>query len=270
MIESLGATLLSSLALVGMLGFRHGFDADHIAVVDGMTRARQLHRSYWTSRLVGAQFAIGHSATILIASLLLHDQSAILPAWLDGLGLVISTCFLLAIAASNFAHAWRPAGAHRPHGPMSALLLRVTGGQLHPALVGMAFALSFDSLAQAAFFASRGGQFSGMGAVVLLAAVFGLGMLVADATNGALLSWFASRSDRLARQASRFSSGFIAVVALLTAALGLVRQFQSGFAATWESMGIWVGVGLVAFTSVVYSVRISIQKVRSHAATAGR
>jgi nickel/cobalt transporter (NiCoT) family protein len=270
MIESLGATLLSSLALVGMLGFRHGFDADHIAVVDGMTRARQLHKSYWTSRLVGAQFAIGHSATILIASLLLHGQSAILPAWLDGLGLVISTCFLLAIAASNFAHAWRPAGAHRPHGPMSALLLRITGGQLHPALVGMAFALSFDSLAQAAFFASRGGQFSGMGAVVLLAAVFGLGMLVADATNGALLSWFASRSDRLARQASRFSSGFIAVVALLTAALGLVRQFQSGFAATWESMGIWAGVGLVAFTSVVDSVRISVQKVRSHAAASGR
>jgi nickel/cobalt transporter (NiCoT) family protein len=250
MIESLGATLLSSLALVAMLGFRHGFDADHIAVVDGMTRARQLHKSYWTSRLVGAQFALGHSATILIASLLLHGQSAILPTWLDGLGLVISTCFLLAIAASNFAHAWRPAGAHRPHGPLSAL--------------------SFDSLAQAAFFASRGGQFSGMGAVVLLAAVFGLGMLVADATNGALLSWFASRSDRLARQASRFSSGFIAVVALLTATLGLVRQFETGFAATWESLGIWAGVGLVAFTSVVYSVRISLQKVRSHAATVNR
>jgi nickel/cobalt transporter (NiCoT) family protein len=270
MIESLGATLLSSLALVAALGFRHGFDADHIAVVDGMTRARQLHKSYWTSRLVGAQFAVGHSATILVASLLLHGQSAILPEWLDGLGLVISTCFLLAIAASNFAHAWRPAGAHRPHGPMSALLLRVTGGQVHPALVGMAFALSFDSLAQAAFFASRGGEFSGMGAVVLLAAVFGLGMLVADATNGALLSWFASRSDRLARQASRFSSGFIAVIALLTAGAGLVRQFESGFAATWESMGIWTGVGLVALTSVVYSVRISLQKVRSHAAAAGR
>jgi high-affinity nickel-transport protein len=267
MIESMSAPLLSSLALVGMLGFRHGFDADHIAVVDGMTRARQLHKSYWTSRLVGAQFALGHSATILIASLLLHGQSAILPEWLDGLGLVISTCFLLAIAASNFAHAWHPAGAHRPHGPLSALLLRVTGGQMHPALVGMAFALSFDSLAQAAFFASRGGQFSGIGAVMLLAAVFGTGMLVADATNGALLSWFASRSDRLARQASRFSSGFIAVVALLTAGAGLMRQFETGFAATWEGLGIWVGVGLVAFTSVVYSVRISLQKVRSHGAT---
>jgi hypothetical protein len=81
------------------------------------------------------------------------------------------------------------------------------------------------------------------------------------------LSWFASRSDRLARQASRFSSGFIAVVALLTAGAGLMRQFETGFAATWEGLGIWVGVGLVAFTSVVYSVRISLQKVRSHGPT---
>jgi hypothetical protein len=47
-----------------------------------------------------------------------------------------------------------------------------------------------------------------------------------------------------------------------------MRQFESGFAATWEGLGIWVGVGLVAFTSVVYSVRISLQKVRSHGATA--
>lgn len=270
MIESLGASLLSSLALVGMLGFRHGFDADHIAVVDGMTRARQLHCSYWTSRLVGAQFALGHSATILLASLLLHGQSAALPAWLDGVGLVISTCFLLAIAASNFAHAWRRADSPRPQGPFSAALLRLTGHQLHPALVGMAFAFSFDSLAQAAFFASRGSQLSGIGAVVLLAAAFGLGMLVADATNGALLNWFASRSDRLARQASRFSSGFIAVIAALTAGAGLMREFEAGFAATWENLGMWVGIGLVALTSVVYSVRISLQKVRSHAAAASR
>lgn len=270
MIESLGASLLSSLALVGMLGFRHGFDADHIAVVDGMTRARQLHCSYWTSRLVGAQFALGHSATILLASLLLHGQSAALPAWLDGVGLVISTCFLLAIAASNFAHAWQRADSPRPQGPFSAALLRLTGHQLHPALVGMAFAFSFDSLAQAAFFASRGSQLSGIGAVVLLAAAFGLGMLVADATNGALLNWFAGRSDRLARQASRFSSGFIAVIATATAAAGLMREFEAGFAATWEHLGMWVGVGLVAFTSVVYSVRISLQKARPHASAAGR
>lgn len=271
MIDTSGANLLSSLALVGMLGVRHGFDADHIAVVDGMTRARQLQGSYWSSRLVGAQFALGHSGILLLASLLLHGQSAALPAWLDGLGLVISTCFLLAISASNFAHALRPSdGSPRPPGPLSSALLRLTGHQVHPALVGMAFALSFDSLAQAAFFASRGGQFSGITAVVLLAGVFGLGMLLADAANGALINWFAGRSDRLARNASRFSSGFIALVALLTAGAGLLREFEAGFAATWEQMGLWIGVGLVALTSAVYSVRISLQKARPHAAAAAR
>jgi high-affinity nickel-transport protein len=268
MTEGLDATLATSLLLVGVLGFRHGFDADHIAVVDGMTRARQL-QGFWTSRLVGAQFAFGHSAMILLASLLLHGQSASLPQWLDGLGMAISTCFLLAISASNFAHAWRPASdTPRPLGPVAGALMRITGHQLHPALVGMAFALSFDAMAQAAFFASRGSQFTGMSAVVLLASAFGLGMMVADAANGALLNWFSTRSDRLARHASRFSSGFIALVALLTASAGLLRVFHQDFAASWEHLGIWVGVGLVALTSTVYSVRISLQQARAHAASA--
>lgn len=266
MTEGLGASLAASMLLVGAMGFRHGFDADHIAVVDGMTRARQL-QGFWTSRLVGAQFALGHSAVILLASVLLHGQSASLPQWLDGMGMAISTCFLLAIAASNIAHAMRPPTSEpRPLGPLAAALMRVTGRQLHPALVGMAFALSFDAMAQAAFFASRGGQFSGMGAVVLLAAAFGFGMMVADAANGALLNWFASRSDRLARHASRFSSGFIAVVALVTVSAGLARELHRDFATIWEDLGVWVGVGLVAFTSTVYSIRITLQKARAHAA----
>lgn len=270
MTEVLDAGLAGSLLLVGLLGFRHGFDADHIAVVDGMTRVRQL-QGFWTSRLVGAQFALGHSAVILTASLLLHGQSAQLPQWLDGMGMVISTCFLLAIAASNLAHALRPPSEQpRPLGPLAALLMRLTGGHLHPALVGMAFAFSFDSMAQAAFFASRGSEFTGISAVVLLAAAFGLGMMVADAANGAMLNWFATRSDRLARHASRFSSGFIALIALATVSAGLLREFSADFEATWGALGIWVGVGLVAFTALVYSVRILLQKARANAAAAAR
>ena len=270
MTEGWDASLATSLLLVGMLGFRHGFDADHIAVVDGMTRARQV-QGFWTSRLVGAQFALGHSSVILLASLLLHGQSAALPHWLEGMGMVISTCFLLAIAVSNLAHALRARpGEPRPLGPFASMVMRMTGRHLHPALVGMAFAFSFDSMAQAAFFASRGSQFSGMGAVTLLAGAFGFGMLVADAANGALLNWFASRSDRLARHASRFSSGFIALVALATVAAGLAREFSADFEAQWEALGIWAGVGVVAVTSIVYTVRILLQKVRAHAAPAGR
>lgn len=265
-LDVLGSGLLSSLALIGLMGFRHGFDADHIAVVDGMTRARQLHRSYWTARLVGLQFAVGHSAMILLASLLLFGQSAALPGWLDGLGMVISTVFLLVIAVTNLGHALSRANdAVRPLGPISAALMRATrgrGGHLHPVLVGMAFAISFDSMAQAAFFAARGSEFSGMAAVAVMALVFGVGMTIADAANGALLAWFAGRSDRLASRASRFSSAFIALIALLTAGAGILRQTQAGFAQHWDAAGLWIGVGLVALTSIVYALRISLQRRR--------
>lgn len=263
-LELSGASLVSSLALIGLMGFRHGFDADHIAVVDGMTRARQLHRSYWSARRVGLEFAAGHSATILVASLLLFGQSAALPRWLDGLGMVISTLFLLVIAGTNLRHALRPAARTVPPlGPFSAVLMRATGGHLHPALVGMAFAVSFDSMGQAAFFAARGSEFSGMAAVALMAVVFGLGMTIADATNGALLAWFAGHSDKLARRASRFSSAFVAAVALLTVAAGILRQQAEGFARAWEASGLWIGVGLLALTSLVYLIRIAQQRRRS-------
>ena len=267
-IESLGGGLLPTLLLAALLGFRHGFDADHIAVVDGMTRARQLHRSYWSSRSVGLQFAAGHSATILIAALLLFGQGVALPQWLDGLGLFISTGFLLVIAVSNGLHALTPGdGRARAPGPLAGLLFSLTGRQLHPALVGVAFALSLDSLAQAAFFAAQGGSFSGIGAVASMALAFGIGMMLADAGNGLLLSWFAHRSDRLARHASRFSSAFIALIALATALAALVRQGYAGFEQAWDSAGVWVGVGLVGVTSLVYALRIVAQRLRP-AATA--
>ena len=255
--DLLAPSLLSTLALVGALGFRHGFDADHIAAVDGMTRSRQVQHSYWMARGVGLQFALGHSAVILLASLLLYGQSARLPAWLDGLGLAVSSLFLLIIASANLRHALQPKDASNtdacatPSGPLTALLLRATGGNLHPALVGMAFALSFDALAQAAYFASRGSAFSGMAAVALLAAAFGAGMVLADATNGALLCWFAQRGDRLKQQASRFTSGFIAILALATVASSLWRERDARFAQAWDDAGPWVGLTMMAASLLV-------------------
>jgi nickel/cobalt transporter (NiCoT) family protein len=144
-----------------------------------------------------------------------------------------------------------------------AAILRASGGQLHPALVGMAFAMSFDSMAQAAFFAARGSEFNGMAAVAAMALVFGLGMCIADAANGALLAWFAGRSDRLAHRASRFSSAFIALIALLTAGAGILRQQQAGFAQAWDQSGLWIGAGLIALTSGVYALRITLQRRRA-------
>ena len=262
-----GAGLVSLLLLVGLLGLRHGFDADHIAAVDGMTRARQLRQSYWSARLVGLQFALGHSGVILCASLLLYGQSAALPAWLDGIGKALSFAFLMFIAATNFAHAWRPSQA-APAGPLARMLLRATGGNLHPLLVGMAFAMSFDAWAQAAFFATRGAEFDGFAAVAALAAAFGAGMVAADAGNGALIAWCARRGDLIAQQAGRWASAFIALLALATALSGVARELSPGFAQAWARLedyaGIWLGIGLVGIATFGLLGVVSWQRARIH------
>ena len=96
----------------------------------------------------------------------------------------------VAIALSG-AYLWVPTDAPRWGKSKSS------GGQLHPLLVGVAIALSLDAMAQAAYFAARGGSHSGVGALMTLA--FGAAMVLADAGNGYLLSWCAQRSDSLAR-----------------------------------------------------------------------
>ena len=256
--------LASTLLLAALLGFRHGFDADHIAVVDGMTRSRQLQGSYWRARSVGLQFALGHSAAMLVAALLLFGQSVALPKWLDGLGLAISTSLLLFIAVSNGVHACKAQGDQaRPVGPLAAALNRLSGGQLHPVLVGVAFALSLDAMAQAAYFAASGGSHSGIGAVALMALAFGAGMVLADAGNGFLLSWCAQRSDRMARQASRISSGFIALLALLAAGAAWAREWQQGFALAWDVAGIWIGLGLLLVSLLFYGLHQVLQRPAS-------
>jgi high-affinity nickel-transport protein len=267
----LGHGLLPSLLLVGLMGLRHGFDADHIAVVDGMTRARQLQRSYWSGRAVGLQFAAGHSVTILLASLLFFAYRTETPQWLDGLGRVISIVFLLVISVTNLIHALTPVRVDQtvglPMGPTASLLLRLFGAHLHPVLVGVAFAISFDAMAQAAFFAARGGDLAGLSAVVLMAATFGIGMMLSDAVNGALIAWFASRSDQLSRHASRFSSAFVALIASATAVAAMAREYHEGFAQVWDQQGLWIGLGLVGFTVAIYALHIALQKLRLVPAT---
>ncbi|MEN9551300.1 MAG: High-affinity nickel transport protein, partial [Pseudomonadota bacterium] len=76
-------TLLATCGLLLALGFRHGLDPDHIAVVDGMTRLRHKGSAYWKARLTGFQFAAGHSLTILLATFVFYMYGVQVPAWLD-------------------------------------------------------------------------------------------------------------------------------------------------------------------------------------------
>lgn len=246
------SSLWVTLGLLLALGFRHGLDPDHIAVVDSLTRMRYRANATWSARFTGFQFACGHSLTILLATLVFYWQGASLPEWLDEVGLWVSSVFLLSLAAVNFHHC-RSGHRHRHvGGAVQAALLRAMGPLAHPAGVGFAFAISLDSLAQAGIMAAKGHELGGAWMIVLLAVCFGLGMIIADTGNGLLMQWLVRRSAGLAAQADRLMSGVIATLALAVVIVGHGSRHYLQLEGVLEAWGGWIGLGVTATAVATY------------------
>lgn len=61
-----GWFLISTALLLGM---RHGFDLDHLATIDAITRTVRYKPSL--SRMVGFLFSLGHGLVVIIVSLII-------------------------------------------------------------------------------------------------------------------------------------------------------------------------------------------------------
>lgn len=59
-------TFAALCALALILGIKHGFDADHLATIDGLARCNAA-RSPRAARLSGALFSSGHGLVVLLA-----------------------------------------------------------------------------------------------------------------------------------------------------------------------------------------------------------
>ena len=66
--DQLPTTWAALCALAFVLGAKHGFDADHLATIDGLTRynARTNPR---LARFCGALFSLGHGAVVMLVAL---------------------------------------------------------------------------------------------------------------------------------------------------------------------------------------------------------
>jgi high-affinity nickel-transport protein len=89
--------------------------------------------------------------------------------------------------------------------------------------VGALFALSFDTISQASFFAMTAARFGGTYYALLFGLLFMCGMLLTDGINGLWISRLMRRADQVAVTASRIMSLAVAIVGLLVAGLGLLK-----------------------------------------------
>ena len=237
----------SLCALVVLLGMRHGFDADHLAAIDGMTRHNQ-RRGHAFARYCGALFSAGHGLVVVLVALAVSVAAHrwIAPPWAESLGEWLSVLVLAALGIFNLeaALAARAGEIVAPVGLKSRFFgkLRFAQNPIAVAAVGSLFALSFDTVSQATLFALAARQFGGLGHAMVLALLFSAGMVATDAINGLWISRLIARADQLAAIASRVMSFAVGTVSLLIAALGVARLTMPVIDRWSESRENWLSI----------------------------
>ena len=246
-------------AVVLLLGLRHGFDADHLAAIDGLTRLAARQRRGYT-RYCGTLFALGHGAVVLgiVAVVGLLSARWTPPGWLNAFGAWISIAFLMLIGIVNLRAVLLTAPGSVVclvglKGPWIARLLPA-GGPLGVAAVGALFALSFDTLSQAAPFAVAATQYGGVECAWLLGLLFVLGMFVADGLNGWWIANLIARADEVAALASRVMGVAVSAVSLLVAALGVAKLLSPAIEGWSDGKEVALGAVVVGVMTASYLV----------------
>jgi high-affinity nickel-transport protein len=253
-------------ALVFLLGLKHGFDPDHLATIDGLTRFNRRAQRPWAG-YCGALFSLGHGLVVIAIAtgVGLASDTWQTPQWLERSGAWISVAFLSALGLLNLRAVFATPG----HEVVALVGVkgRMLGGLTHVrrpvlvALVGALFALSFDTVSQAALFAMAAARFGGVPHAVVLGLLFMLGMLVTDGINGLWIARLIARADRLERIASRVMSLAIAVVSLLVAAFGAARMALASVD-TWSAgRELVFGVAVVAMLGASFLLARALARV---------
>lgn len=219
-----GSGLMAALALVFVLGVRHGMDADHLAAIDGFSRLRP-------SRWNGVLFGLGHGLVVTLLSLLVGRLGEAF-----GLGW-LSPYLFLGVAALNLWRLLRPTSGHTHTARTAGRMVLATS----PFLMGLLLAVGMETSSQLSAL-----SLSHSVPPLLLGLVFTLGMVLTDGLDGLLASQVqrGQQADpRRARLASQLM-GWMVVLLSLSFALSDWAGLDLGEMA--NPLGLVVFAALVA------------------------
>lgn len=270
--DHLPASWTALCVLAVMLGARHGLDADHLATVDGLTRYNA-RANPWLARRAGTLFSLGHGVIVMLVALIAATVSTgwQTPGWLEVSGVTVSVVFLFGLAFLNVRAVLvtHPDHVVAPVGFKGRLLGRflTVRRAWAVAAVGMLFALSFDTISQAALFALAAGRFGGVADALLVAGLFVLGMLVVDGINGLWISRLVRRADRTAVIASRVMALTVAGISFAVGVFTVSKMFAPAIHAWGESHELAIGGAVVA--SVLLSFGLAMASARRRRVDSG-
>jgi nickel/cobalt transporter (NiCoT) family protein len=261
--------------LVFVLGVKHGFDADHLATIDGLTRFNARAKP-GLARYCGALFSIGHGVVVVMIALLVStvSQRWQTPEWLTASGALVSIGFLAVLGLLNLHAVLRadPNEVVQPIGLKGRFLGRFASvtSPLLIATVGALFALSFDTISQASLFALTAAQLGGWGHALTMGLLFMLGMLVTDGINGLWISRLIYRADQIAVIASRIMSLVVAGMSLVIAGFGVAKLAVPAVEHWTQGSELIIGAVVVVVVAVSYLVAVRLAPSRQVAVAARR
>ncbi len=262
--ENLPHDWLALLALVFVLGLKHGFDPDHLATIDGLTRFNAANNKPRLSRWSGLLFSLGHGTVVMTVAVLvgLIAKRWNIPAWIEDLGAWVSILFLLALGAVNLATVFKtsPDQVIRTVGLKGRWLCKLNQAS-HPVLIafiGALFALSFDTLSQTALFSLTASSMAGWPFSATLGMVFMLGMIATDGINGLWISRLLNRADERALVASRVMGLAVGGLSILVGLFGIAKYFFPAAATRSEGHGLLMGLAIICIVALSFYLALRL------------
>ncbi len=184
---------LHGLLLMFILGLRHGLDPDHIAMIDNMVYRTLLVRPSMAP-WIGTLFALGHGLTVTLIAVVLSTFTIniSLPHFIILISEWLPIILLFIIGTLNLFDLLRRQD-YRAVGWKIYFIPKQLRNSSHPLaifLVGIIFALVFDTATQAAAWGYAATVDSGVFGALLVGLVFTTGMVITDTIDGRLMARF--------------------------------------------------------------------------------
>lgn len=284
-----------------LLGARHAFDADHIAIIDNATR--KLVGEGKPTNGTGLWFALGHSSVVFGLSLVLalgvravagpvQDENSTLQHSFSVVGMLAAGMFLIVLGLMNLsalvgiAHTYRHIRAgtfdedkleHHLHnrGFLARIFKRVTQRvskpwHLYP--LGLMMGLGFDTATQIALLALAGGTAAYLlpwYAILVLPVLFTAGMTLFDTVDGLFMAhaykWAFLKPER--KVFYNFTVTLLSVLVALTIGIIVLLQLVADEFRVVAVEGIasldleYVGFAMVAVFAVIWAGSVGVFRV---------
>jgi high-affinity nickel-transport protein len=253
---------ISGVLLMFMLGLRHGFDPDHIAIIDGVSvRYTSTHPKLakWT----GTLFAAGHGSVVTLIAVMIscfsHSWTFSKQVWsvLDWApGIVLIGVGLMNLRMLSRKPDYRPKGFKIFFIPKK---LKNSSNPLAIVAIGILFAMVFDTNTQAAAWAYTATGKISVPNALLLGLSFSAGMILTDTLDSRILYLLMSRSTHNESVLNyRRKIGWIIVAVSLVVGVYKIASLIYPNTVLQESLLTLIGVCFFVFMALFYAITVFI------------